>query len=180
MNKKATAYIGVGSNINPEENIIKAFHLLKNKVQITGISTFYRTSPVGRIHQAEYLNGVWRIETDLSPEKLKSDVLKKIEDKLKRIRSEDKFISRTIDLDLILFDELIIQNDKLKIPDSDIYERDFIAVPLWELDPELVIPDSKEKIKDIIKKFNLDSLKPEKKFSYKIKEVLKNYRLINC
>ena len=124
------AFIGVGSNIQPERNISDALARLSKRVDITGISTFYKTTPILRKDQDDYLNGVWQISTSMSPEKLKFDVLRKIEQELHRNRESDKYASRTIDLDILLFGDLIIQEENLTIPDPDIYKRSFIAFPL--------------------------------------------------
>jgi 2-amino-4-hydroxy-6-hydroxymethyldihydropteridine diphosphokinase len=164
------AYIAVGSNIAPEENIKAALLMLAGKTEVTAVSTFYRTKAVGHENDPDYLNGVFEADTDIPPEKLKREVLKDIENALGRERSSDKFASRTIDLDLILFGDMIDEN--LKIPDPDIYRRDFIAFPLAELNPALVIPGTNESIKNILKNFKESFLKPEHEFTVKLKNIL--------
>ena len=79
--------------------------MLKTHVTITAISNFYKTSPVGGRNQPDFINGVVKIQTDRSPRQLKFDILRKIEEKLGRVRSEDKYAPRTIDLDMILYGE---------------------------------------------------------------------------
>jgi 2-amino-4-hydroxy-6-hydroxymethyldihydropteridine diphosphokinase len=172
MDKKITAYIGVGSNIEPEKNIKKALILLMEKVKISAVSTFYRTKPLGGKNQDDYLNGVWEIITDLPAKILKFELLKKIEDKLKRERSEDKNSSRTIDLDLLLYGDLKFKSNNLIIPEPDIHSRDFVAIPLMELAPNLILPDTHEKLSNIVNKFEVNSLKAEISFTKKLKKIL--------
>jgi len=136
-------FIGVGSNIEPEVNVRKALRLLCAQVRIIGISTFYRTEPIGKPEQAFYINGVVEIETDLAPDRLKESVLLRIETDMGRQRTGDKYDSRVIDLDILLYDSL---------PDwvsPDIAERSFLAVSLQELSPNLVLPNSGTSIADI-------------------------------
>lgn len=167
------AYIGVGSNIDPELYIEKAFDLLKKKVSVTGISSFYRTKPLFNKDINNFINGVWQINTILEPEKLKFDILKKIEKKLHRKKNIDKYYSRTIDLDLILYNNKILNTDKIKIPDPDIYTRAFILIPLYELDPKLVLPDTGKYIKEMINDFNTNDMILMKEFSEYLKGKIK-------
>jgi len=146
----AKAYIGVGSNIDPLTNIKIALVLLKKEVKVINTSTFYKTKPLYNIIQSDYLNGVWEIVTDIEPEALKYNVLQFIEDKTGRLRSEDKNSSRTIDLDLLLYEDCVINSETIILPDPGIYTRNFIAVPLFELNNELIIPDTGRKIRDIV------------------------------
>jgi 2-amino-4-hydroxy-6-hydroxymethyldihydropteridine diphosphokinase len=122
------AFIGVGSNIAPEKNIREALRLLAGSVRIVAISTFYRTPAIDRPSDPDFYNGVVAIETDLRPMALKSKVLRRIEAALGRRRSADKHASRTIDLDLLV----------LTPPDPDILNRAFVALPLAEIEPDLL------------------------------------------
>src|SRR4030042_6162071 len=159
------AYIGVGSNINPELYIEKALDLLKKRVEVTGISSFYKTKPLFNKNINDFINGVWQINTALEPDKLKYDILKIIEKKLHRKKIKDKYSSRTIDLDLLLYNNKIIYNDKIKIPDPDIYTRAFILMPLYELDPKIILPDTGKYIKEIINDFNTNDMILMQEFS---------------
>jgi len=136
------AFIGVGSNINPAENVRNAIQLLSRKVNILGISTVYQTQPGEGLKQLQYYNCVVGIETNFSPEELKYKVLRKIEKDLGRKRSRDKYASRTIDLDLILYGDLVLKNNDFILPDPQIESRPYLAIPLCELNPELVLPGS--------------------------------------
>jgi 2-amino-4-hydroxy-6-hydroxymethyldihydropteridine diphosphokinase len=135
-------YISVGSNIEPQKNIPLAFDLLFTKVKILAISNFYKTPAIGSPSWPDFLNGVIRIDTLFSPRDLKFTVLKPIEQTLGRTRTMDKFAPRTIDLDLLLYDDLVINEPGLVLPDSDILSRNFLAVCLVELSPSLILPGS--------------------------------------
>ncbi len=145
----ALAFVSIGSNIDPEENVSKAIGLLKRQVRIVGISTVYLTEPVERPDQPAYYNCVIAIETPLPPLELKHSVLRPIEDGLGRVRSKDRFSPRAIDLDLVLYEDLVIKSGELTLPDPEIRSRPFLAGPLYELAPNLIMPDSKEPIAKI-------------------------------
>jgi 2-amino-4-hydroxy-6-hydroxymethyldihydropteridine diphosphokinase len=135
----ARAFIAVGSNINPAENVRKALGLLARQAKLAGISTVYRTAPLGRPEQPHYYNCVVEIETGIASADLKQKLLRPIEEALGRIRTADKCASRTIDLDLIVYGDLTIDTDSIKLPDPQILERPFLALPLSELAPDLVL-----------------------------------------
>ncbi|MGQ9648805.1 MAG: 2-amino-4-hydroxy-6-hydroxymethyldihydropteridine diphosphokinase [Phycisphaerae bacterium] len=144
------AFIAVGSNIGPEQNVANALTLLQQQARVLASSTFYWTPPLSRPDQPRFLNGVWRIRTDLSPGSLKFDVLRGIESKLGRARTADKYAPRPIDLDIVLYGRLVLSEPDLQIPDPDIRRRPFIAVPLLELAPDLTMPDTGEPIASLV------------------------------
>lgn len=144
-----TAFIGIGSNVAPEANIPHAFSLLSERVRVSGSSRFYTTEAIGRPEQAPYANGVWRVESELGPRELKL-LLREIETSLGRQRSPDKYAPRCIDLDLILYGDEVIREDDLSLPSPDILKRPFVALPLLEIDPGLVMPDSGRPLKGLI------------------------------
>jgi 2-amino-4-hydroxy-6-hydroxymethyldihydropteridine diphosphokinase len=138
--RTSTAFIAVGSNLEPLVNIAAALRLLQTQVQVTACSTFYRTEPLGcGKDQPSFVNGVWRIETTLTPLDVKYDVLWRIEDRLGRLWTQDRFNARTIDLDLILYEDLVIARPELVLPHPDL-ARPFVWTAVKELldrDPEL-------------------------------------------
>jgi 2-amino-4-hydroxy-6-hydroxymethyldihydropteridine diphosphokinase len=142
-------FVGAGSNIDPERNVVDALVRLRRHARVTATSTLYWTAPVGRSEQARFLNGVWRIETSLAARQLKFDVLRNIESDLGRLRTADKCAPRTIDLDIVLYGHLVVDEADLRIPDPDIRQRPFIAIPLLELDPDLILPDTGERLADL-------------------------------
>ena len=116
--------IGIGSNINPEHNIQKSLAFLEQEVEIIAISSWVKTAPIGIINQNDFINGAVRIRTALSQDNL-TNYLKKLEDKLGRDRSFPKFGPRTIDLDIVVWNNNIINNDY--------YTRNFIKNTVNEL-----------------------------------------------
>jgi 2-amino-4-hydroxy-6-hydroxymethyldihydropteridine diphosphokinase len=156
-------FIAVGSNINPYENIERALTELNSQLQILAISNFYRTSAVDRPDLPNFLNGVIKIQTDIGPRKLIFEVLRKIEERFGRVRSSDKFESRTIDLDIIIYGNLVLNESGLCIPDPGIRKYSFVAVSLLELAPDLILPDSQTRLADepIVKKTDGLNLEPD-------------------
>ena len=150
MAKSVDAYIAVGSNIEPEKNIREALERLRQHVRVRATSTFYRTAPIGRPEQPAFLNGVWHIETSRTARGLKYEVLRRIEAELRRRRTEDKYAARTIDLDIVIYGDEVIDDPYLRIPDPDLRDRLFIAVPLLELAPCLVLPDTGERLSSLV------------------------------
>jgi 2-amino-4-hydroxy-6-hydroxymethyldihydropteridine diphosphokinase len=136
----ADAYIAIGSNIAPADNVRRAVELLAAEVRLTAVSTVYLTPAEGRPEQASYYNCVVAVRTELPAERLKAEVLRRIEERLGRVRSADKFAPRTIDLDLLVYDQLAVDSAELKLPDPQILTRPFVTVPLAELAPDLVLP----------------------------------------
>ena len=118
------AFISIGSNIQPEDNIKKMFEVLRKSVTIIKTSSFVQTQPIGIENQPMFTNGAVKIETRLSHPALNL-LLKKIEDQLGRDRSAPKFGPRTIDLDIIIWNGEVV--------DDDFYTRDFIRNSISEI-----------------------------------------------
>ena len=137
-----TAYIAVGSNIEPSRNVPFALTLLQAHVTVTDVSTFYWTKPVGLTPQPAFANGVVRCTTALAPRELKFGVLREIERQAGRVRTCDKYAPRCIDLDLVLYDALVVHEEGLELPDPELRVRPFLAVPLLEVCPGCVLPDA--------------------------------------
>jgi len=125
------AYIAVGSNIQPMDNIPAAWTALRQlpSVRAVGSSRFWRTRPVGRADQPDFVNGAWAVMTSHDPATLKAH-LRAIEDHLGRQHSTDKNAPRTIDLDLILYGALADPDRRLPHPDL---ARPFVYGPILEL-----------------------------------------------
>jgi len=144
----SVAFISVGSNIEPERNILAALTALIERTHVAGSSTFYRTLPIGRDDQPMFVNGIWLIGTDLKPLAVRNDLLGPVERLLGRRRTEDKFASRTIDLDLTLYDDLVTSDGDLSLPHPDI-ARPFVQGPILELlenDDSLIAPEMRGRI----------------------------------
>ena len=161
----AWAFIGVGSNIAPEKNILEALRLLARSARIMSISTFYREPAIDRPSDPDFYNGVVAIDTELPPMTLKSKVLRKIEAALGRRRSADKYASRTIDLDLLVYGDLVLSSKQLTLPDPDILNRAFVAVPLAEIAPGLLVPGSGVPICQVAERLSKESMQPLGEFT---------------
>ena len=146
----ATAYVGVGSNIEPETNVIRSIELLRERVRVTAVSRIFTTAPIDRPTQESYANGVFRIETDREPRKLKS-LLRSIEDSLGRTRTADRYAPRTIDLDLVLYGERVIREPGLIIPNPDLLTRPFLAAALLEIAPDLIVPGFDKPLAELVR-----------------------------
>ncbi len=142
-------YIGVGSNIDPDANIQWALRLLGNGIQLTDVSTFYITQPLGAPASPHFYNGVVAGMTDLSLPGLRH-LLHHIETEVGRQRTEDKYAPRPIDLDLLLLDDEVSEGEGWWVPHPDICTRPFVAIPLLELAPDLILPDSGRPLRDIV------------------------------
>lgn len=158
MSAMARVLIAFGSNIAPEVNVPRALDLLAEHVSVTGVSTVYRTEPVGRPEQEPFVNGALMVETDHGPRALKLEVLRGIEERLGRVRTTDRYAARSIDLDIALYADLLIADPDLRLPDPDILERAFLAIPLAELAPEMVLPGTDECLADIASRFSYEGM----------------------
>ena len=140
--KETVAYIGLGSNLGGREAMLEeALRCLReeNNLEVRRTSSWYATKPVGGPEgQEEYLNGVIEIATSLRPEEL-LDRLLAIEDKLGRKRGQ-RWDSRCIDLDLLLYGEKIIRTEHLQLPHRLMHEREFVLRGLTEIAPEVKHP----------------------------------------
>jgi 2-amino-4-hydroxy-6-hydroxymethyldihydropteridine diphosphokinase len=135
------AYVGLGANIGPREvTLLRAVDLLSEAdgLDVLGVSRFRETDPVGVVDQPPFLNGAARIETSLGPRELLA-LLLEIERSLGRVR-EERWGPRTIDLDLLVYGDRILDEPGLRVPHPRLPERRFVLEPLAELDPDLVIP----------------------------------------
>ena len=143
------AYILLGSNIDKERNLPAAVRLLCERSRVLAVSSVYETLPVGRTDQPTFFNVAVLIETPLSPAELKWQVLRPIEAQLGRVRTEDPNAPRTIDLDIVLFDDAVFELEGSPIPDPAIREHPHVALPLAEIAPDYVHPVTGETLAEI-------------------------------
>ena len=149
-------FIALGSNLqNPKEQVKSGILSIKkiDGVKILCESNLYETSPVGILNQPNFVNAVIKIHSNLMPYELLNKLLD-IENIAGRVRVK-KNGPRTLDLDILLFDNLILNDKNLTIPHPRMHERLFVLIPLMDIDENIVIPNHGP-IKLIIKK-----LKPE-------------------
>ena len=160
------AFIGVGSNIAPEQNIREALRQLASRAKMTAVSTFYQQPAIRRPNQPDFVNGVVAVETDLAGLELQREVLRQIEAKLGRRKSADRYAPRPIDLDLLLC------HGDARAPHPDILNRAFVAVPLCELAPSLVLPGSGVPIREVAERFARDDMKPRHEYTRQLRKEL--------
>ena len=138
----ARAYIGLGANVGSrEETLRRALELLAavNEVEVIAVSELRETDPVGVLDQPRFLNGAATVETTLRPRGL-LEVLLRIERELGRTRDGTRWGPRTVDLDLLVYGDELVDEPGLRIPHPHLAERRFALEPLTELDRELEIP----------------------------------------
>jgi 2-amino-4-hydroxy-6-hydroxymethyldihydropteridine diphosphokinase len=154
--RMSIVYIGIGSNFgNRQENCLHAIELLQKKgIVVTKRSSLHETEPWGVKDQSWFINMAIGIETGLKPAELLK-VLKDIEREVGREESF-KWGPRMIDLDILLFDNIILNEDNLKIPHPLMHERDFVLRPLCEIAPDIKHPLLKMSIIDLLQQFKKD------------------------
>jgi 2-amino-4-hydroxy-6-hydroxymethyldihydropteridine diphosphokinase len=136
------AYIGLGSNLSdPLQQVTAALQELSTipDTELCATSSLYASKPMGPSDQPDFVNAVAKISTRLSPDELLFE-LQNIEQTHRRQRNDQRWGPRTLDLDIILFGELQMDTAKLKIPHYGVAEREFVLIPLQELQANLIIP----------------------------------------
>jgi len=136
------AYVGLGSNLQNPVNQVRC--ALVELAAISGTtlisaSSLYTSSPMGPAGQPDYINAVAHLRTTLNAESLLHE-LQGIERVHQRVRSTQQWGPRTLDLDLLLYAELVLNTQELTIPHRGLHERSFVLVPLLEIAPELEVP----------------------------------------
>jgi 2-amino-4-hydroxy-6-hydroxymethyldihydropteridine diphosphokinase len=137
-----SAYVGLGSNLGDREAMLRsALEQLAAEpgVEVVGVSAFRDTAPVGIADQPRFLNAAAAVETLLSAREL-LDRLLGVERRLGRTREGPRFGPRTVDLDLLLYGDELIDEPGLEVPHPRLHERLFALEPLADLDPGLVVP----------------------------------------
>jgi 2-amino-4-hydroxy-6-hydroxymethyldihydropteridine diphosphokinase len=146
-------YVGIGSNLGDREFLIrKAVESLRQLPQtnVSGVSSLYDTEPVGETEQPPFLNAVAWIETELLPRELLWQMLL-IEKRMGRVRSK-RWGPRSIDLDLLFYDDELIDEPDLQVPHPEAHRRGFVLYPLLELDPNFRHPVTGETVRRMIQK----------------------------
>ena len=135
-------YLGLGSNIGDArahiKRSIKAIASQTN-IALVDVASLYATTAWGKTDQADFVNTVVQISTILSPQQLLR-AMQTIENDMGRVRI-DKWGPRIIDIDILLYDKFVVNQQQLVIPHPYITQRDFVLVPLFELNPRLIIPE---------------------------------------
>ena len=134
-------YIGLGSNLEHPQNQIKRALRELNDLSVSKLlqhSSLYASKPLGPADQPDYVNAVAKISTQLQPLKL-LDALQALEQAHRRVRLQH-WGPRTLDLDILLIDEQIIDHERLQVPHPFMHQRSFVLQPLAEISPDLVLP----------------------------------------
>jgi len=151
------AYIGIGSNLGDKikqcERAISEI-LKVDRHKLLAKSSFFKTLPMGYTSQDWFVNGAIKIETDLEPTELLG-ALKTVESQLGR-EETFRWGPRTIDLDILLFDEIEVRTERLQIPHPRLHKRQFVLVPLAEIDRSLIHPALRKTVQEL-----LDDLKED-------------------
>src|SRR5215211_6744551 len=146
----AKAYIGLGSNLGDRMTTLRtAIERFESLGRVTSVSSLYKTEPVGYLEQPSFLNAVVALETALAPADLLRALLG-IERDLGRARSFPN-APRTLDLDLLLVDNVILDTPELTLPHPRQHRRAFVLFPLAELNPEMVHPVSGQTIRQLLR-----------------------------
>jgi 2-amino-4-hydroxy-6-hydroxymethyldihydropteridine diphosphokinase len=140
MGEHHWAYLNLGSNIQPETNLPKALKLLSEYGEILKVSNVWESEAVGT-EGPNYLNACAQFKSRFTQTGLKDKVISPIEEQVGRKRSEDKYAPRTIDIDIVLFDERPVNNDFWKLA--------FVVIPLAEIYPEYRNPETGETVSEI-------------------------------
>ena len=154
----AIAYIALGSNLHtPREQLKRALNALAQlpQTQLMAVSSFYRSKPLGPQDQPDYLNAAVEISTALSPLAL-LDQLQRIENEQGRVRLR-RWGERTLDLDILLYGDEIIQSERLTVPHYDMHNREFVIIPLAEIAPNLILPNG-QKLAELADRFTVHQM----------------------
>ena len=134
----STAWLGLGSNVNAEANIRAGIKALREKFSELRLSPVYTSTAVG-FDGDDFINLVARIETELQPTELRW-FLRDLEDRYGRKRDVAKFSDRSLDIDILLYDDLVVLSPVLEIPRAEILKFSHVLKPLADLDPDLIHP----------------------------------------
>ena len=148
------AYLSLGSNMEPENNLPQAVALLNQFGRVKAASSVWQTAAVGFTAQPDFLNAAVLLETPLSAETLRLQAITQIENALGRVRTENKNGPRPIDIDIMLFNHDVFKLGRRRIPDPELLERSFVAIPMAEIAPEYVHPEVNTTLEEIALHFD--------------------------
>lgn len=146
------AYLGLGSNKGERENFLsRAIQLIDehNSCKVLEISSIYESKPYGKEDQKNFLNCVALVNTNFTADEL-FDFIKSVESKVGRTASE-KWGPREIDIDVLFYNDLVIETDKICIPHKDMLNRDFVLAPMCEIEPKFIHPVTNKLLSDHLK-----------------------------
>lgn len=156
----AIVYLAIGSNIgNREEHIQKAMSLLKEneEIEVLEVSDLIETEPEGVLDQPKFLNGAIKIETQILPIDLLTQ-LKTIERRCGRVKSDVVNGPRALDLDILFYDDVVIVEGKtLSVPHPRLTERFFVLKPLAQIAPDMIHPRIQKSVRELLEELTRDS-----------------------
>jgi len=151
----ATVYLGIGSNIDPEKNLSLAVRELRKRFGELDSSAVYKSAAVG-FDGEDFLNLVVRLRSDASPLEICEEI-ERLHNLSGRVRGSQKWASRPLDIDLLLYNDLIQDERPVRVPRSDVLEYSFVLRPLAELAPDLVHPGTGKTMLTHWQEFDADS-----------------------
>ena len=143
------AWLGLGSNVNAETHIRAGIRELQEQFENVCLSPAYASSSVG-FDGDDFINLVARVETDMQPLELR-EYLRDLEDRYGRQRDVPKFSDRSLDIDILFYDDLVVLSPMLEIPRAEILKFSHVLKPLADLEPDLVHPTEQRSMADIWK-----------------------------
>jgi len=151
QNKPHTLFLLLGSNLgDKKKQLNKAQHLIREMIgPVTMHSSIYETEPWGFSSKDKFLNRALKVSTFFSPEKVMTNI-HEIEKTFGRERNQEGYSSRTMDIDILFYDDLILISDDLKIPHPLLHNRKFVLIPLNEIAPRHIHPISGKTIKELL------------------------------
>ncbi len=136
------AVVALGSNIGDREQAVRAaVAALRSAGEVLAVSSLHETEPVGGPEQPDYLNAVLLLDTPLGPDALLA-FAQQVEDRLGRVRTE-RWGPRTIDIDIVAYDDVVSDDPDLTLPHPRAHERAFVLLPWLEVEPDAVLPDGR-------------------------------------
>jgi 2-amino-4-hydroxy-6-hydroxymethyldihydropteridine diphosphokinase len=148
------AYLSLGSNIAPERNLPAAVRQLGRYGKVVRVSGVWESPPLGDVDQPDYLNAALLLATPLTADELKITAIAAIEARLGRVRNANRNAPRPIDIDIMLFNDECLQVGGRAIPDPEVLERPFVAIPLAEIAADYRHPECGETLADIARRFD--------------------------
>ena len=151
----ARVFVSIGSNIERERNVPEALSRLHAHYGPLACSLLYESPAQGFVGD-DFYNMVVAFDAAETPHAV-NDALRRIEDRLQRVRGEDRFVSRTIDLDVLMYDDWVLRDDVLSLPHDDILEQEFVLGPLAEVGGECRHPVLGATIAELWKQWQRDN-----------------------
>ncbi|HVP20408.1 MAG TPA: GTP cyclohydrolase MptA [Anaerolineaceae bacterium] len=158
MDKPHQAYLALGANLGDRQaNLLQAIQSIRTSASVENISSFYETRPVGYVDQPDFLNMACFITTELAPLEL-LHTLKQIERQMGR-QASFRNAPRPIDIDILFYDDLVLETPELTIPHPRMSERAFVLVPLAEIAPEVIHPVQKIAVSELLRRVDQSGVK---------------------